>query len=88
MEHAVYFVNMFPDYVPPEALNELLSQAAICAADIDPENRTVELRFSSDRYIPHRVLEEVSRDVATIYGLKALIIEPRFPSSAIVDIEP
>ena len=88
MKNTVPFLHMFPDYVPPEALNELLSQAAICAADIDPENRTVELCVSSDRYIPQRILEEVSRDVASVYGLKALTVEPRFPLSVIGEIEP
>ena len=34
MREQVFFLNMFPDYVPPEALQEALSQAAIAAADI------------------------------------------------------
>ena len=36
MTDQVFFLNMFPDYAPPEELNAALSQAAIVAADIDP----------------------------------------------------
>ena len=37
MNKTVFFLNMFSDYQPPEPLNGMLSQAAITAADIDPE---------------------------------------------------
>ena len=36
MTSTVFFLNMFPDFVPPEALQEAFSQAVISAADIDP----------------------------------------------------
>ena len=41
MENPILFFHMFPDYEPPEALRAALSQAAIAAADLDPENRRV-----------------------------------------------
>ena len=36
MSNTVCFLNMFPDYQPPEPLFGMLSQAAVTAADIDP----------------------------------------------------
>ena len=50
MNQQVYLTNMFPDYVPPEELQEALSQAAIVAADIDPENRLVQAVLHSEKY--------------------------------------
>ena len=41
MNSTVFFLNMFSDYEPPEPLYGMLSQAAITAADIDPELRLV-----------------------------------------------
>ena len=55
----VYLTNMFPDYVPPEELTTALSQAAIAAADIDPENRTVSVAVHSQQYIPQRLLDQL-----------------------------
>ena len=41
MSEQVFFLNMFPDYEPPEDLQGVLSQAVIAAADIDPDTRSV-----------------------------------------------
>ena len=38
MEKKIFFSNMFPDYAPPDELNDVLAQAAIVAADIDVES--------------------------------------------------
>ena len=54
MEEQICFLNMFPDYEPPEELYAALSQAAIAAADIDPETRSVHVALHSERYIPQR----------------------------------
>ena len=51
----VYLTNMFPDYVPPEDLAMALSQAAIVAADIDPEKRSVSVVVHAESYIPQRL---------------------------------
>ena len=55
MEEQIFFLNMFPDYEPPEELYAALSQAAIAAADIDPETRSVHVALHSERYIPQRL---------------------------------
>ena len=58
----VYLTNMFPDYVPPEDLAMALSQAAIVAADIDPESRFVSVAVHSENYIPQRLLDQAARE--------------------------
>ena len=88
MSKTVFFLNMFPDYQPPEPLNGMLSQAAITAADIDPENRTVTVKVTSDTYIPQKLLSKAAGDIAGVYGLRRLQIEPVYPASQLQAVEP
>ncbi len=80
MRETVYFLHMFPDYEPPEALKSVLSQAAIAAADIDPETRTVEVAIHSETYIPKAELEAIATSVRDSYGLKALYLTATHPA--------
>ena len=64
MDETVYLLNMFPDYVPPEELREALSQAAIVAADINPENRGVRVAVHAEHYIPQRLMDAAGKDIA------------------------
>ena len=88
MEHTTYFLNMFPDYVPPEPLLSVFSQAAIVAADIDPARRAVEVAVQSETYIPKRNLDQASRDICEMYGLKELQITAVHPATELQSIEP
>ena len=72
---------MFSAYQPPEHLKTVLSQAAISAADIDPNARTVSVMLKSPAYIAQGDLDSAAADIATIYGLSKVQIEPRFPSA-------
>ena len=81
-------MNMFPDYAPPEALEKVLSQAAIVAADIDPKTRVVQMVIHSETYISNRGLEQLQKEIATVYGLKKLIISATFPPEQLIKIEP
>ena len=74
MKEQVFFLNMFPDYVPPEGLAETLSQAAIVAADIDPAAGRVEVVIHSARYIPSKCLITVSEEICKLYGLRSLSV--------------
>ena len=80
MKQQVFFPNMFPDYEPPEALKSVLSQAAIVAADIDPEERSVEVAIHSETYIPIMDLEQVCQELRLSYGLKHLHITATHPA--------
>ena len=88
MDDTVYLLNMFPDYVPPEELQRALSQAAIVAADIDPETRGVFVAVHSDTYIPQRFFDAAGSDISKLYGLKKLEIAATFPESQLHCMEP
>ena len=83
----VYFLNMFSEYQPPEELYPVLSQAAIAAADIDPERGTVEVLIDSKTYIPARILATLSREISAMYGLRRLILRAIHPADQLPEIE-
>ena len=80
MNSNVLLLHMFPDYEPPEVLKSAVSQAAIVAADVDPTTRSVTVAVHSPVYIPGRYLEQISRDIEKVYGLKKMLIMPTYPS--------
>ena len=88
MDKTVYLLNMFSDYVPPEELREALSQAAIVAADINPDTRGVSVAVHADRYIPQRLLDAAGKEIAELYGLKSLEIAATHPESQLHSMEP
>ncbi len=88
MSHSIYLLHMFSDYAPPEELYGALSQAAIVAADLDPETRSADIKLYSEQYIPQRCLSTVSGDLAKLYGLKKLNLLCAHPASELTKIEP
>ena len=78
---------MFPDYVPPEEIGRMLSQAAIVAADIDPEGRRVWVAAHSETYIPRRLSDKAVRDIAELYGLRSLELTITHPETELHKIE-
>ena len=84
----VFLLNMFPDYEPPEVLKSAFSQAAIVAADLDPEERALSLLVSAPEYIPRRLLDQAERDIGGVYGLKRIQLQSVHPSSELHKIEP
>ena len=79
---------MFSDYVPPAEIEEALSQAAIVAADIHAESRSVHVVAHSERYVPRRIVEAMEREVAALYGLARLNISLTHPETELQKIEP
>ena len=88
MNEQVFFLNMFPDYEPPEVLREALSQAAIVAADIDPELRGVEVAVHAECYIPQRLLDQTAKEIRELYGLNSLFLTASHPATELHKIEP
>ena len=78
---------MFPDYEPPEELKTALSQAAIVAADIDPEERSVSVAIHAESYIPQRLMDQVARDLAAAYGLRHMALTATHPETELHKIE-
>ncbi|MBE6960734.1 MAG: PolC-type DNA polymerase III [Ruminococcaceae bacterium] len=74
--------------MPPEPLQSVLSQAAICAADLDPVSRTVDICLECPEYIPQWQLNQISEDVESLYGLAGLNIEAVFPADQLQKIAP
>ncbi len=87
MENKVFLLNMFPDYEPPEELIAALSQAAIVAADIDPETRAVEVALHAANYIPQRLLDQAAKDITSLYGLRKLELTATHPATELQKIE-
>ena len=87
MAKEVSFMNMFSDYEPPEVLHGALSQAVVVAADIDPAARTVSVAIYSESYIPARLLEQIQREIARIYGLERLTVTPTYPAHQLQSLE-
>ena len=79
---------MFPDYEPPEPLQSVFSQAAIVAADIDPEYRSVTVAVHSENYVPQRLLNQLMKELGKLYGLSRLEILATHPGSELSKMEP
>ena len=87
MKKPVFFLNMFPDFAPPEELHAALSQAAIVAADIDPERGSVAVAIHADSYIPQRLLDAVADQIRDLYGLRQMQLCASHPESELNKIE-
>ncbi len=87
MNEQVTLYNMFPDYEPPEALSAALSQAAIVAADILPEERSVHAALHHDAYIPQRLLNQAGKEIAALYGLRRVDLTATHPEDQLHQVE-
>ncbi len=87
MEKQILFLNMFSDYQPPERLEDRLSRAVISAADIDVEQGSVSLALFSDDYISNIDLQEVSRELCSLYGLRKLEIHAVHPACELKNLD-
>ena len=87
MKETVYFFHMFSDYEPPEPLYSALSQAAIVAADLNPEGRFVSVALYSDSYIPGRYIDQAQQDICEIYGLRRMEISATHPADQLTKVD-
>ncbi len=87
MTPSTLFLNMFSDYQPPEEVHSLLSQAAVVAADIYPEKRSITLAVECDQYIPLQAMDSIKKDIASLYGLRSVEISPVYPPEQLVQVE-
>ena len=88
MEEKVFILNMFAEYQPAEEVREALSQAAIVAADIDPEQRLVSVAVHAEEYIPIRYLRQAEKDIQDIYQLRSVSVVATHPADQLHRIEP
>ena len=86
MNTSVFFLNMFSAYQPPEHLQTALSQAAVAAAEIDPNSRRISVTVSFSDYIPDKDLDAIAMDIAEIYGLYRVELNPTYPAELLQKI--
>ena len=83
----VYFPVLFPEYIPPEGLEEALAQLLVTAAEVDQAARSVRLTGTSGVYIAQRRLREVEDALRHRYGLRECVIAVRYPESLLPQME-
>ena len=66
----------------------VLSQAAIAAADIFAEERSVHVVLHSESYIPQRLLDQAAKEISGLYGLRRMNLTATHPASELQKIEP
>ena len=88
MSESVSLLNMFSLYEPPEALEGVLSQAAVVAADIDPVKRRVDVCIHSADYISGDTLNRVCDQIREAYSLDGLKITATHPADQLSKMEP
>ena len=65
----------------------VLSQAAIAAADISAEERSVHVVLHSESYIPQRLLDQTAKEISGLYGLRRMNLTATHPASELRKIE-
>ena len=88
MKDQVLFFDMFAHFEPPEALKDAFSQAAITAADIDPETKRIAVEVFSEQYIPKNMIDKAQHQISSAYGLRQLQIQVVHPATELTAIEP
>ena len=66
----------------------VLSQAAIAAADISAEERSVHVVLHSESYIPQRLLDQTAKEISGLYGLRRMNLTATHPASELQKVEP
>ena len=88
MATAFPFLEMFYEYQPDEPLRAVLEQAAVYHAEIDREEKTVELRIELPSYCPGETIEAIGKALCELYGFRSVRLLPRFPTEALSSCEP
>ena len=75
----VKLLEMFSLYQPPESLLDVLTQAVVLAADIDPVSRKISLKLHMETYIAEKELQGIAKGICGCYGLTNLSLKVVFP---------
>ncbi len=84
----IEFLRMFSEYSPPEGLEQPLSQAQICNAQIDAGSRTIRVELACGEYIGQRSLQSISQDIGQLYDLRRVELVPRYRQAHLAAMEP
>ena len=82
------FFQMFPLYNPMPELRGLLEDAQIVGAELDMEERAIYLELRCCRYVPARLLDQVSAALLSLYDTRRVEIFPHYPPETLPELEP
>ena len=85
MANTFPFLEMFFEYEPEEPLRAVLEQAAVCHAEIDRDNRSIELDLDMADYLPAQEFSVIEQTLCDIYGFRSVCLIPRFPAEKMAD---
>ncbi len=88
MNIKVQFLDMFPDYQPPEALQDALSQAAITAANISANDRNVSVAVLASQYISKQQWDDIADALKRIYFLRSFEVVCTYPAEQMRNVDP
>ena len=80
MSQQIRFLDMFPDFEPPEKLMQCFEQILVTGAQIDQINRRIDMELFCPEYIPLKVLDDASKNIVRAYQLRNLKLMMRHPS--------
>ena len=88
MRETILFLDMFSDYEPPESLKSALSQAAVSAADIDPQSRRISVTIQCPEYISYANLDKLSKELCEVYALSNATMNAVHPAHQLEKMDP
>ena len=83
----ICFLNMFPDIDLDGQLRHSFDAATVCAADIEPERRFVSVTVIFSHYVSRKNRDAVASQIASVYGLNSVRIDPRFQEEQLCHID-
>ena len=85
--NTIEFISLFPDYCPPEELEQTVRQIRIRKAEVDQKESRVVLDVESEVYIKQKDLLTLQNELMQRYAIRKLLIRPHFPASAIAQLD-
>lgn len=86
MKSDIQFFDMFSSYQPSEPLKSVLTQAVIEDACIEMRRRQVTVVLRSDTYLHLHEEDRISRELASLYGLRSVSLQMRYPSALLTEV--
>jgi len=87
MEKAVYLLDLFAGYEPPEELREAYARAAVCHAEIDREVEKVTVTVLFPSYVPLRQLSATEQELEQRFGLRRVKLDPAYDGEVLGEME-
>ena len=81
-------LDLFHEYQPEGALREALQTAEVCHATIDRAHKRITLHTRFADYVPRASVERAQRELASLYSLQEVCLQPQFPAQTLPHIDP